>query len=262
MKVCAIFIALLVPGFSSAVIPTNESALPGHAAHDVCNGDDCATEFVQVRSSSKATSDLEAVDKCGDYEYVDIDAWKISGRSCRRWADAGNARFKWADSKTRITDAYGPDIVLRDGKWYKKLQTWDCEYVDIDAWIISGRSCRQWADAGNARFKWADNKTRITDAYGPDIVLQDGKWYKKLQTSYTVTEGKHCGGQSIKAWANGGSSSYGKNINDLSGCKSECSAHEDCAGFVLRLSDKRCAFWKKAPLRKYSYRGHDCYEKQ
>lgn len=52
-----------------------------------------------------------------------------------------------------------------------------CEFgtginIDIDAkWTPPYMSRRQLADYGGARLRWADNKTRITDVYGPSIVL-------------------------------------------------------------------------------------------
>merc|ERR1719210_1796453 len=81
--------------------------------------------------------------------------------------------------------------------------------------------------------------------------------------TYTVTVGKHCGGTSIYVWADGESAGYGVGyVNDIAGCKSVCSEHVECAGFVLRASDNRCSFWKSGSLSLYDVGGHDCYSKQ
>ena len=42
--------------------------------------------------------------------------------------------------------------------------------INLDERIDGGRTRRQWADQGRARYRWQDGKTRITDVYGPDIV--------------------------------------------------------------------------------------------
>jgi hypothetical protein len=42
--------------------------------------------------------------------------------------------------------------------------------MDLDEPIDWGVTKRQWADWGTARYQWQDNKTWITDVYGPDIV--------------------------------------------------------------------------------------------
>jgi hypothetical protein len=42
--------------------------------------------------------------------------------------------------------------------------------MDLDEPIDWGITKRQWADNNNARYRWQDNKTWITDVYGPDIV--------------------------------------------------------------------------------------------
>ncbi len=41
---------------------------------------------------------------------------------------------------------------------------------DIDRKIDWGISIRRWADMNSARYKWRDNKTWMTDVYGPSIV--------------------------------------------------------------------------------------------
>ena len=41
---------------------------------------------------------------------------------------------------------------------------------DIDRKIDWGITIRQWANAGHARYKWQDNKTWMTDKFGPSIV--------------------------------------------------------------------------------------------
>ena len=42
--------------------------------------------------------------------------------------------------------------------------------MDLDEPIDWGITKRQWADWGNARYTWQDNRTWITDVYGPSIV--------------------------------------------------------------------------------------------
>ena len=42
--------------------------------------------------------------------------------------------------------------------------------MDLDEPIDWGLTKRQWADAGNARYQWQDNRTWLTDVYGPAIV--------------------------------------------------------------------------------------------
>ena len=42
--------------------------------------------------------------------------------------------------------------------------------MDLDEPIDWGLTKRQWADRANARYRWQDNKTWLTDVYGPDIV--------------------------------------------------------------------------------------------
>ena len=42
--------------------------------------------------------------------------------------------------------------------------------MDLDEPIDWGLTKRQWADFGTARYTWRDNKTWLTDVYGPDIV--------------------------------------------------------------------------------------------
>ena len=47
--------------------------------------------------------------------------------------------------------------------------------IDLDQRIDLGYTRRQWADRWEnprtrARYRWVDNKTRITDVYGPDLV--------------------------------------------------------------------------------------------
>jgi len=41
---------------------------------------------------------------------------------------------------------------------------------DIDRKIDWGITIRGWADRANARYRWQDNKTWMTDVYGPPIV--------------------------------------------------------------------------------------------
>jgi len=78
---------------------------------------------------------------------------------------------------------------------------------------------------------------------------------------YTVQNGKHCGGTSITTWASGEDAGYGTVVDDLAGCRMTCSAHADCAGFVLRDSDNLCSFWKSGPLAPVDWAGHSCYAK-
>jgi len=42
--------------------------------------------------------------------------------------------------------------------------------IDIDTPVDWGKSIKWWANESYGRWKWRNNKTRITDAYGPDIV--------------------------------------------------------------------------------------------
>lgn len=42
--------------------------------------------------------------------------------------------------------------------------------MDLDEPIDWGITKRQWANFGNARYTWQDNRTWITDVYGPPIV--------------------------------------------------------------------------------------------
>ena len=42
--------------------------------------------------------------------------------------------------------------------------------MDLDEPIDYGITKRTWADWGNARYQWQDNRTWLTDVYGPSIV--------------------------------------------------------------------------------------------
>ena len=84
---------------------------------------------------------------------------------------------------------------------------------------------------------------------------------------YNIIKDKHCGGTSIRQFADGtpgryGTSAYWSGYKDIETCKAICSLHEDCSGFVLTNDNGVCGNWKKGPLdiRKDTI-SVDCYQK-
>ena len=84
--------------------------------------------------------------------------------------------------------------------------------------------------------------------------------YYQLHLGYSITIGHNCGGESIYQWSNGSNSNYESAIG-LPLCEKTCNLHEECAGFVHRLSDDVCGIWKKGPLNIYQSRGLNCHKK-
>ena len=83
-----------------------------------------------------------------------------------------------------------------------------------------------------------------------------------LNLAYDNSTEVHCvkGDASIRSWSDGSNANYG-NETVLAKCKYICNNHIECAGFVHRKVDSVCGQWKRGPLKPWSHKGHDCYEK-
>ena len=77
---------------------------------------------------------------------------------------------------------------------------------------------------------------------------------------YEVTNGSHCGGESINIWADGSNAAY-KDLNIIPNCTTMCDMHAECSGFVHQTSDGICSFWQRGTLNLYSSIGHNCHKK-
>ncbi|CAE8610942.1 unnamed protein product [Polarella glacialis] len=110
---------------------------------------------------------------------------------------------------------------------------------------------------------------RVLDGLGaPGSRVQCTATALSVQQHYVVHREQGCAGPgvygtSIQTWGSGEDSADGAGYvdDDLEGCEAGCSAHSDCAGFVLRDSDKRCSFWYSGPLSPLAHSGYHCYEK-
>eukprot|EP00928_Gymnodinium_smaydae_P059961 TRINITY_DN4346_c0_g2_i1.p1 TRINITY_DN4346_c0_g2~~TRINITY_DN4346_c0_g2_i1.p1 ORF type:complete len:1442 (-),score=139.16 TRINITY_DN4346_c0_g2_i1:48-4373(-) len=80
---------------------------------------------------------------------------------------------------------------------------------------------------------------------------------------YTRMDGAQCGGTSIQMWSTGVSSDYGGgDVDNVDACQAVCSAHDECLGFDLEESTKRCSLWKGGPLTQSFSSGYQCYQKE
>ena len=81
-----------------------------------------------------------------------------------------------------------------------------------------------------------------------------------FSVDYEILNGKHCGGDTIRKWLDNSDAGYGKGT-DLDACKTTCSDHVECKGFIHRTSDDICAFWKKGTLKLSSNADLNCHRK-
>ena len=77
---------------------------------------------------------------------------------------------------------------------------------------------------------------------------------------YEILNGQHCGGDTIRKWLDNSDAEYGKGTV-LDACKTTCSDHVECKGFIHRKSDDICGFWKKGTLDPYPNTDLNCHRK-
>ena len=241
-------------------------------------------------------TDFETYDSSAPYKPGFLCKWG-EGNHQKIWFkyESNRGSNLWVSDKTRVEIPQGqqctypneesctappedPDVV------YSVLPDKHCEGTSITQWS-DGSTSNYGQDAGGvdpeackatcsqhaecAGFVQANGRCSYWKSkYLNPRVSSGVSCYFKQRLSDTVgfqlLQDTRCDSEKIYDWDNGESAGYGSGYRSLETCRLMCSERAECAGFLERVSDGVCTFWRSAsqPLRLSPEPGINCYARE